>query len=134
MADIDNTRARAQACWQLKTICELLAAYDAARAKPENFLGVLEKIHRHPLRISRRGQWIVRGFRFEATGYEIDLCWGASAVRLIGDLAGEKPSTARLEISRLVPASVSISVSTWFRFDATSTGLPATLAPRPVFN
>jgi hypothetical protein len=97
MVHSENTRAKAQARWQLKTIRELLAAYDTTRAKPGDLLAVLEKIHEHPLRIFKRGDWTAPGSRFQATGYGIELCWGASGVRLTGDLNGEEPSTVHLE-------------------------------------
>ena len=92
MAHIDNSRAKAQARWKLKTICELVAAFYAAREKSDP----IENIHRHALSTNVRGL-AIPGFPSEAVEYEIQLCWGATAVRITGALHGHEPNTARLE-------------------------------------
>jgi hypothetical protein len=97
MATTNGNRAIEQARWQLQTIRKLLAAYDAARERQDGDFTTLENIHQHPLSVSVRGNWEIPGSLFAATRYQLQLCWGGPAVRLIGDLDGEEPKTARLE-------------------------------------
>jgi hypothetical protein len=92
MVHIDNSRAKAQARRQLNAICELVAAFNAARENTD----AIENIHQHALSTNVRGL-AIPGCPFEATEYEIQLCWGGPAVRIIGELHSEEPSTARLE-------------------------------------
>jgi hypothetical protein len=92
MAHIDNSRAKAQARWQLKAICELVAAFNAACEKSD----AIENIHQHALSTNVLG-FAIPGCPFEAVEYEIQLCWGGPAVRITGDLHGHEPNTARIE-------------------------------------
>ena len=92
MAHIDKSRAKAQARWQLNAICQLVAAFRAAPEKSD----AIENIHQHALSRNVRG-FAVPGYPLEATEYEIQPCWGGPAVRIVGELLGRQPNTARLE-------------------------------------
>jgi hypothetical protein len=96
MAQIDKSRAKAQARWQLKTICKLVAAFNVARERTDFDFDVIENIHQHALETCVQGL-VIPGCPFEATEYHIQLCWGGPAVRIIGELDSEEPRTARLE-------------------------------------
>jgi hypothetical protein len=113
MANTTDDRAIAQARAQLNAICELVAAHDDAREKGKDETHALEAIQEDPLAISVRSDWQVPGSRFQAAEYQILLCSGGPACRIIGDLDGEQPATAYLEYQD------------WFRpwreFETTST-------------
>ena len=97
MARTNGNRAIARARWHLQTICRLVAAYYVWRERQDGDFTALENIHQHSLSVSVRGDCPSSGSPFAATGYQVELCWGGPAVRLIGDLDGEEPKTARLE-------------------------------------
>jgi hypothetical protein len=92
MAHIGNSRAKAQARWQLNAICGLVAVFKTAREKSD----AIENIHQH-VRSTCVRRLAVRGCPFEPVEYEIQLCWGGPAVRITGELHGHEPNTARLE-------------------------------------
>jgi len=98
MTKTTNERAISQARLQLVSICELVATYDAARETTDGkFMAAVETIQENALAVSVRSDWQVPGSQFEAAEYQILLCWGGPSVRIIGDLDGEQPTTARLE-------------------------------------
>ena len=98
MTNTIDDRAIAQARSQLEAICELVAAYKIVHEKGDDDAAILQEIYGNPLAVSVRSDWQTPGSRFELSEYQLLLCWGGPAVRIIGKLdGGADPVTARFE-------------------------------------
>jgi hypothetical protein len=97
MTNTTDERAVSQARSQLDTICELVAVYRSVNEKGDDDSGALQQIYQNGLAVSVRSNWQEPGSRFEPSEYQVLLCWGGPSCRIIGDLAGGDPVTARLE-------------------------------------
>jgi hypothetical protein len=93
-------RAEDQAAAQLESICEMMAALDAAcnddddKAREE----AEQTIHEDPLSVQVREGWKNPGVVGTPEEFEILLCTGGPAVRIIGDLNEHmEPDNPRLE-------------------------------------
>ena len=80
------------------------AQYDSIVEMVENMKRggdpALQEIHDDPLSVLVRSDWVEPGKPLVATEYEILLCTGGPAVRIIGDLNDYKePATAKLQHS-----------------------------------
>ena len=82
---------------QLEAVQELVAAYETRHGKDDDDSAALEQIYQNALAVSVRPDWQAPGSRFEPSEYQILLCWGGPACRIIGELDGGDPTTARLE-------------------------------------
>lgn len=92
MDDHGKGQARAQYASIAEMVAALEAAGDDAREEAET------RIHEDPLSVRVRSDWREPGEESsEAVEFEILLCTGGPAVRIIGSLAHEEPDTARLE-------------------------------------
>jgi hypothetical protein len=100
LAEVDRSlqiRALAQARLQLESIVRLVAAYDAAREQGSGEAPALEDIQNSPLAVSVRSDWTQPGSKFEPGEYQILLCTGGPACRIVGDLERGEPVSASLE-------------------------------------
>ena|SRR5215831_15384979 len=97
MTTTTENRAVSQARSQLEGICKLVAAYTVVHKKGADDAEILRQIYENPLSVSVRSDWQTLGSRFEPSKYQILLCWGGPAVRVIGELDGGDPVTAHLE-------------------------------------
>jgi hypothetical protein len=97
MTNTTDDRAISQARSQLQAICELVAAYDTLHKKGDDDSEVLDEIYGNPLGVSVRSDWQAPGSGLEPSKYQLLLCWGGPAVRVVGDLDGGDPVTAHLE-------------------------------------
>jgi len=97
MTNTAENRAISQARSQLEAICELVAAYQTIHEKDGDDSEALEEIYSSVLDVSVRSDWQPPGRRFEPSEYQLLLCWGGPAVRVIGELDGGDPVTAHLE-------------------------------------
>jgi len=98
---LDKDTARDQARAQLDCIVELVKALDGGEEVDGEELTreeVEERIHEHPLSVEVRADWHAAGAEDKLTEYNILLCTGGPAVRIIGDLSQHgEPETARIE-------------------------------------
>ena len=97
MTNTAENRDISQARSQLEAICELVAAYQTIHEKDGDDSEALEEIYSNVLEVSVRSDWQAPGSLFEPNEYQLLLCWGGPAVRVIGELDCGDPSTARLE-------------------------------------
>ena len=97
MTTTTDHRAISRARLQLEAIRELVAAYQTVHEKGDDDSEALEEIYGNALSVSVRSDWQTPGCRLEPSDYQILLCWGGPACRIIGELDGEDPTTARLE-------------------------------------
>ena len=97
MANTIDDRAIVQARLQLEAIQQLVAAYHTIREKDDDDATILQEIYEKPLAVSVRSDWQTPDSQFEPSEYQLLLCWGGPAVRVIGELDCGDPSTARLE-------------------------------------
>lgn len=108
---IDNHAAQ-QAAAQLASIQEMISAYHSANeSTDDDTYGkasldgemltadyVRERIEESPIEIQVRADWHNVGLEMPESEYNILLCTGGPAVRIVGDLSEyHKPETARLE-------------------------------------
>jgi hypothetical protein len=97
MANTTDDRAVSQACLQLQAIRELVAVYQTVHEKGDDDSEALEEIYGNALSVSVRSDWQTAGSRLEPGEYQILLSTGGPACRIVGDLDGDEPTTARLE-------------------------------------
>ena len=85
-----------QAAAQYAAIVQMLADLDAA-ADSDDDDGALQRIADHPLHVLVRSDWTQPGDPLDAAEYQILLCTGGPAVRIVGELDRGTPCSARLE-------------------------------------
>ena len=97
MLEVEDTeRAKAQAKAQLESIIEMVKALDTESedAREE----ALQAIQEDALSVQVRSGWYQPGETPEAEEYEILLCTGGPAARIIGELGlHDEPETAHLQ-------------------------------------
>ena len=87
---------REQAAAQYAAIVQLLADLDAAEDSDDED-GARQRIADHPLSVMVRSDWTQPGDPLEAAEFQILLCTGGPAVRIVGELEHGTPCSARLE-------------------------------------
>src|SRR6266436_6720207 len=97
MTNINDNRAASQARLQLEAIRELVAAYQTVHEKDGDDSAALEDIYVNALSVSVRSEWQTPCSQLTPAEFQILLCTGGPACRIIGDLDGGDPTTARLE-------------------------------------
>jgi len=85
-----------QAAAQYAAIVQLLADLDAAEDSDDED-GARQRIADHPLHVLVRSDWTQPGDPLDAAEYQILLCTGGPAVRIVGELDRGTPCSARLE-------------------------------------
>ena len=85
-----------QAAAQYAAIVQLLADLDAAEDSDAAYQH-MQRIADHPLHVLVRSDWTLPGDSMEAAEYQILLCTGGPAVRIVGELDRGTPCSARLE-------------------------------------
>ena len=85
-----------QAAVQYASICRMLADLDAAEDSDDED-GARQRIADHPLSVMVRSDWTQPGDPPEAAEFQILLCTGGPAVRIVGELEHGTPCSARLE-------------------------------------
>ena len=85
-----------QADAQYAAIVQLLADLDAA-ADSDDEEAARQRIADHPLHVLVRSDWTQPGDPMEAAEFQILLCTGGPAVRIVGELEHGTPCSARLE-------------------------------------
>lgn len=101
MPDDDSkaeSRAQEQARYKYESIVEMMQRRDAAKTEKEED-DSLEEIEQFPLSVMLRGDWHepYTDKKVDDVEYQILLCTGGPAVRIIGDLGEDGPCTAVLE-------------------------------------
>ena len=97
MTTTTDTRAEAQARSQLEGIKNLVADLENDDAVDDG-QPASERIQGDPLSIAVRSGWQPPGSSFEAEEYQILLCTGGPAVRIIGELGPyDVPENAEIE-------------------------------------
>ena len=96
-----------QAAAQYASICRMLADLDAAediadeddarQRKVVQLHTQFSRIADHPLSVMVRSDWTQPGDSLDAAEFQILLCTGGPAVRIIGDLDQGVPCSARME-------------------------------------
>ena len=89
-----------QARGQLKTIKELVYELRNAadRVDGKRVDDAYHAIIEHPLSVLMRSGWVEYGAEIKPEEYEILLCWGGPAVRIVGDLNEHfEPESAHIE-------------------------------------
>ncbi len=101
-------RGKAQAIAQVKAICELMAAYDQACSsncevsydgESLDSYALLEHIYELPLSVQVRSSWQSFGEELQPSEYQIELCTGGPAVRIVGflDVSNFPTTSPRVE-------------------------------------
>ena len=85
-----------QAAAQYAAIVQLLADLDAAEDSDEDE-AARQRIADHPLHVLVRSDWTLPGDSMDAAEFQILLCTGGPAVRIVGELDRGTPCSARLE-------------------------------------
>ena len=85
-----------QAAAQYAAIVQMLADLDAA-ADSDDDDGARQRIADHPLHVLVRSDWTQPGDPLDAAEFQILLCTGGPAVRIVGELDRGTPCSARLE-------------------------------------
>ena len=85
-----------QATAQYAAIVQLLADLDAAEDSDAAHQH-MQRIADHPLHVLVRSDWTLPGDSMEAAEFQILLCTGGPAVRIVGELDRGTPCSARLE-------------------------------------
>ena len=85
-----------QAAAQYASICRMLADLDAAEDS-DAMHQHMQRIADHPLHVLVRSDWTLPGDPLEAAEFQILLCTGGPAVRIVGELDRGTPCSARLE-------------------------------------
>lgn len=96
----EENRAEQQAASQLESIKEMVAALEAAEESRDDDAReeALNAIHEDPLSVEVRSGWASSPSEFEAQEFQILLCTGGPAVRIIGELGQcNEPDRASLE-------------------------------------
>lgn len=93
----DEDRAKQQAGYQFASVAEMIKNLENAQTDEEREEAE-QAIFEDPLSVEMRSDWHVVGDSAKDTEYNILLCTGGPAVRIIGDLNEyQEPETARLE-------------------------------------
>lgn len=96
--DKDMKRSQRQAIAQMASIAEMVEALRAAGDNEDAREAAEQAIHESPLTVQVRSGWVSPGGKMEAEEYEILLCTGGPAVRIVGDLnEHSEPINAILE-------------------------------------
>jgi len=85
-----------QAAAQYASILQMLADIDTAEDSDDED-DARQQIADHPLSVMVRSDWTQPGDSLDAAEFQILLCTGGPAVRIIGDLDQGAPCSARLE-------------------------------------
>ncbi len=85
-----------QAAAQYAAIVQMMADLDAA-ADSDDEDEARQLIAEHPLSVMVRSDWTRPGDSMEAAEFQILLCTGGPAVRIVGELDRGSPCSARLE-------------------------------------
>ena len=85
-----------QAAAQYAAIVQLLADLDAAEDSDDED-GARQRIADHPLSVMVRSDWTQPGDPMDAAEFQILLCTGGPAVRIVGELDRGAPCSARLD-------------------------------------
>ena len=85
-----------QAAAQYASICRMLADLDAAEDSDDED-DARQRIADHPLHVLVRSDWTQPGDSMEAAEFQILLCAGGPAVRIVGELEHGTPCSARLD-------------------------------------
>ena len=85
-----------QAAAQYASICGMLADLDAAEDSDDEE-DARQRIVDHPLSMMVRRDWTQPGDPLEASEYQILLCTGGPAVRIVGELEHGTPCSAQME-------------------------------------
>jgi len=92
----DEETARRQAKAKLESIMEMVKKLDSENEDEKE--GAMTIIMEHPLSVQVRTGWYTPGEEPEEAEYEILLCTGGPAVRILGDLGQYKePMTAKIQ-------------------------------------
>ena len=84
-----------QAAAQYAAIVQMLTDLDAAEDSDED--DARHRIADHPLHVLVRSDWTQPGDSMEAAEFQILLCTGGPAVRIVGELDRGTPCLARME-------------------------------------
>lgn len=96
----EEDRARQQAIAQLESIREMVADYQEAtdNDNEEAREEAIQSIEEDPLSVEIRSEWHTPGSKTPGGQYNILLCTGGPAVRIIGELNEyNQPETAKIE-------------------------------------
>jgi hypothetical protein len=93
--DTENNRAEQQAASQLDSIREMVAALNSPDEDTRE--DAMTSIQEDPLSVAVRSDWASTPSEFVAEEFQILLCTGGPAVRIIGELDRGEPCTASLE-------------------------------------
>ena len=85
-----------QAAAQYAAIVQMLADLDAAEDSDAAYQH-MQRIADHPLHVLVRSDWTLPGDSMEAAEFQILLCTGGPAVRIVGELDQGAPCLARME-------------------------------------
>ena len=89
-----------QAAAQYASILQMLADLDAAEDSDDED-GARQRIADHPLSVMVRSDWTQPCDPLDAAEFQILLCTGGPAVRIVGELDRGAPCSARLEYRTL---------------------------------
>jgi hypothetical protein len=92
-----NDRAKAQAHAQLEGIKELVTDLLNNDAADEYGQPASERIQEDALSVETRSDWGTPSREMEAVEYQILLCWGGPAVRIVGEIGDYGPDSAEIE-------------------------------------
>ena len=107
------TEGQEQAAAQYAAIVQLLADLDAAEDSDEDE-AARQRIADHPLHVLVRSDWTQPGDPLEAAEFQILLCTGGPAVRIVGELDRGTPCSARLEYQDWdTPCSARLEYQDW---------------------
>lgn len=94
----DESRSDNQAKAQLESITEMVAVLIAAGEDDQKREEAEQTIQEDPLSVEVRSDWHAPGGESALGEYQILLCWGGPACRIIGELSEHgEPETARIE-------------------------------------
>ena len=93
------THSEQQAVCQLESLREMIAALGAAKHGSPDWEDAEQSIHEDPLSVLVKSDWHEPGKQPERGEgeYEILLCTGGPACRIVGRLSNGQPETARIE-------------------------------------
>ena len=86
-----------QAAAQYAAIVQMLADLDAAEDIDDEDEAARQRIADHPLSVMVRSDWTQPGDPLEAAEFQILLCAGGTAVRIVGELEHGTPCSAQME-------------------------------------
>lgn len=95
----DDEQSRTEGEWaaEFPDEAEELAELEAAAGDCEDQDAARQRIDEDPLSIEVRSDWTGLGDPLTADEFCILLCTGGPACRIVGDLSGDEPTSARLE-------------------------------------